>query len=155
MDAPNLYEIPLALHEEGLDTYVCRLLGFDSADGRRQASLDLSAWEALVERVEAATRPVRIGLIGKYVNLPDAYLSVVEALRHGGYAHGAKIDLEWIQAEEVEGLLADGPAHGSRRHRHPRRVRRAGHRGQDRRRDLRPGKRASRASGCASACRSW
>ena len=80
-------------------------------DGRQfppDHPLDLSAWQALVERVEAATRPVRIGLIGKYVNLPDAYLSVVEALRHGGYAHGARIDLEWIQAEAVEGLLADG-----------------------------------------------
>jgi CTP synthase len=104
MDAPNLYEIPLALHEEGLDGYVFRLLGFD-ADAH---PLDLSAWEALVARVEAATQPIRIGLIGKYVNLPDAYLSVVEALRHGGYAHGARIDLEWIQAEEVEGLLAVG-----------------------------------------------
>jgi CTP synthase len=104
MDAPNLYEIPLALHDEGLDIYVCRLLGF-ADDGH---PLDLSAWEALVARVDAATRPVRIGLIGKYVNLPDAYLSVVEALRHGGYAHGARIDLEWIQAEEVEGLLAAG-----------------------------------------------
>jgi len=102
MDAPNLYEIPLALHEEGLDNYVCRLLGLsDSAH-----DLDLSEWESLVSRVEAATRPVRIGLIGKYVNLPDAYLSVVEALKHGGYAHGARIDLQWIQAEEVEGLLA-------------------------------------------------
>ena len=99
MDAPNLYEIPLALHEEGLDTYVCRLLGFEAAGDGLPPPLDLSAWQALVERVEAATRPVRIGLIGKYVNLPDAYLSVVEALRHGGYAHGAKIDLEWIQAE--------------------------------------------------------
>ncbi len=113
MDAPNLYEIPLALHEEGLDTYVCRLLGFEAADDGAEPAevrypLDLSAWQALVERVEAATRPVRIGLIGKYVNLPDAYLSVVEALRHGGYAHGAKINLEWIQAEAVEGLLADG-----------------------------------------------
>jgi CTP synthase len=111
-DAPNLYEIPVALHEEGLDIYVCRLLGFEAPDGAEPAAvrypLDLSAWYALVERVEAATRPVRIGLIGKYVNLPDAYLSVVEALRHGGYAHGAKIDLEWIQAEAVEGLLADG-----------------------------------------------
>ena len=107
MDAPNLYEIPLALHEEGLDDYVCRLLGLRAHDGS-SGTLDLSAWEALVARVEAAVRPVRIGLIGKYVNLPDAYLSVVEALRHGGYAHGAKIDLEWIQAEEVEGLLADG-----------------------------------------------
>jgi CTP synthase len=101
MDAPNLYEIPVALHEEGLDSYVCQLLHFDQP-------LDLSAWEQLVERVDAATRPVRIGLIGKYVNLPDAYLSVAEALRHGGYFHGARVDIEWIQAEEVEGLLADG-----------------------------------------------
>ncbi|HET9077496.1 MAG TPA: CTP synthase [Acidimicrobiales bacterium] len=107
MDAPNLYEIPLALHEEGLDDYVCRLLGF-AGRGDGGAELDLSAWEALVARVEAATRPVRVGLIGKYVNLPDAYLSVVEALRHGGYAHGAKIELDWIQAEEVEGLLTAG-----------------------------------------------
>ena len=104
MDAPNLYEIPVTLHEEGLDDYVCRMLGFDAADH----PLDLSDWEDLVARVDAATNPVRIGLIGKYVNLPDAYLSVVEALRHGGYASGAKIDLEWIQAEEVEGLLALG-----------------------------------------------
>jgi CTP synthase len=104
MDAPHLYEIPLSLHDEGLDDYVCHLLGFDPA----RYPLDLSDWERVVARVDAATRPVRIGLIGKYVNLPDAYLSVVEALRHGGYAHGAKIDLEWIQAEEVEGLLALG-----------------------------------------------
>jgi len=104
VDAPNLYEIPLALHEEGLDGYVCGLLQFD--DERHK--LDLTDWERLVERVDAATKPVRIGLIGKYVNLPDAYLSVAEALRHGGYSHGAKIELDWIQAEEVEGLLADG-----------------------------------------------
>ncbi len=107
VDAPNLYEIPLALHEEGLDDYVCRLLGF-RADGEDGTRLDLSAWEALVARVEAATRPVKLGLIGKYVNLPDAYLSVVEALRHGGYARGARIELDWIQAEEVEGLLTAG-----------------------------------------------
>ncbi|MGH3849358.1 MAG: CTP synthase, partial [Pseudonocardiaceae bacterium] len=108
-DAPNLYEIPLTLHDEGLDTYVCRLLRFDQfgVDGVPEHPLDLSAWERLVDRVEAATRPVRIGLIGKYVNLPDAYLSVVEALRHGGYHHGALIELDWIQAEEVQGLLAD------------------------------------------------
>jgi CTP synthase len=104
VDAPNLYEIPLALHEEGFDSYVCRLLHFDEDEH----PLDLAAWERLVDRVEAAVRPVRIGLIGKYVNLPDAYLSVVEALRHGGYFHGAKIELDWIQAEDVEGLLAEG-----------------------------------------------
>jgi CTP synthase len=113
VDAPNLYEIPLSLHEEGLDDYVCQLLRFDTTDaaGQPDHALDLSAWERLVDRVESATEPVRIGLIGKYVNLPDAYLSVVEALRHGGYAHGAKIELEWIQAEEVAGLLVDGRLH--------------------------------------------
>ena len=110
VDAPNLYEIPLALHEEGLDSYVCSLLNFNHTDaaGNADHPLDLSSWEQLVERVDAATHPVRIGLIGKYVNLPDAYLSVAEALRHGGYWHGAAIDLEWIQAEDVEGLLAEG-----------------------------------------------
>ncbi len=107
MDAPNLYEIPLALHEEGLDSYVCRLLRFDGvdADGHADHPLDLRAWELVVASVEAATRPLSIGLIGKYVNLPDAYLSVVEALRHGGYRHGAAIDIRWIQAEELGGFL--------------------------------------------------
>ncbi|HLI01769.1 MAG TPA: CTP synthase, partial [Acidimicrobiales bacterium] len=97
-------------HEEGLDDYVCRLLRFDGVDaeGRPLHPLDLQPWEQLVSRVEAATEPVRIGLIGKYVNLPDAYLSVVEALRHGGYHHGVQIDIDWIQAEEVVGLLAEG-----------------------------------------------
>jgi CTP synthase len=104
IDASNLYEIPLVLHEEGLDDYVCEILGFDAAE----FPLDLSEWEALVDRVERAMRPVRIGLIGKYVNLPDAYLSVVESLRHGGYWHGAKVEIDWIQAEDVEGLLTEG-----------------------------------------------
>ena len=100
IDARNLYEIPLVLHEEGLDEQVCRIL-------RLEGEPDLGAWEALVERIEAATTPVRIGLIGKYVKLPDAYLSVVESLRHGGYAHGAMVDIEWISAQDVEGLLAE------------------------------------------------
>jgi CTP synthase len=100
-DAKNLYEVPLILHEEGLDTEVCRLLGLP-------VEVDLTEWETLVAKVEAATRPVRVGIIGKYVSLPDAYLSVVESLRHGGFHHGAKVELEWIQAEDVEGLLAEG-----------------------------------------------
>ena len=111
VDAPNLYEIPLSLHDEGLDDYVCQLLRLDVApegEGPRPGRLDLSHWQSLVRSVESATKPVRIGLIGKYVNLPDAYLSVVEALRHGGYAHGAKVQLDWVQAEEVEGLMAEG-----------------------------------------------
>ncbi len=122
VDAPNLYEIPLALHEEGLDTYLCRLLhlgqGGEGGDGRedglgeggpRQGNApDLSHWQALVHQAEMASKPVRVGLIGKYVNLPDAYLSVVEALHHGGYAYGARVELDWVQAEEVEGLMVDG-----------------------------------------------
>ena len=104
IDTRNIYEIPLVLHEEGLDGYVCRLLRFEGPEH----GPDLSAWERLVERIDAAERTVRIGLIGKYVNLPDAYLSVVEAMRHGGFHHGARVHVEWIQAEEVTGLLADG-----------------------------------------------
>jgi CTP synthase len=102
-DARNLYEIPLILHEEGLDTYVCKVLRLEAA-----GEPDLRTWEQLVERVETSIRPVRIGLIGKYVDLPDAYLSVVEALKHGGFHHGARVEIEWIQAEEVEGLLVEG-----------------------------------------------
>ncbi len=101
-DARNLYEIPLVLHEEGLDSLLCRQLGFGDLP------IDLTQWEGLVQLVENATRPVRVGVIGKYVSLPDAYLSVVEALKHGGFHHGAAVDIEWIQAEEVEGLLAAG-----------------------------------------------
>jgi CTP synthase len=101
-DASSLYEIPLVLHEEGLDSYVCDLLGLGDVP------VDLTAWEELVRRVEEATSPIRIGLIGKYVALPDAYLSVVESLNHAGIHHGADVEIEWIQAEEVEGLLAAG-----------------------------------------------
>jgi CTP synthase len=60
----------------------------------------------VVDKVEAATKPVKIGLIGKYVDYQDAYLSVVESLKHAGFHHGAKVEIDWIQAEEVEGLLA-------------------------------------------------
>jgi CTP synthase len=100
-DAANIYEVPLVLHEEGFDGYLCDLLGFDQQP-------DLTEWERLVERIEAATETIRVGIIGKYVSLPDAYLSVVEALKHGGFHHGTQIDVDWIQAEEVEGLLAEG-----------------------------------------------
>ena len=101
-DARNLYEIPLVLHDEGLDEVVCRLLGFEGRD------IDLSEWEILIDRIETALRPVRVGIIGKYVSLPDAYLSVVEALKHGAFHQGAQVEVDWIQAEQVEGLLADG-----------------------------------------------
>ena len=102
IDARNIYEIPLVVHEEGLDTYVLGLLRYSEED----YPLDLSHWERLVAQVESATRPVRMGVIGKYIDLPDAYLSVVEALRHAGFHHGAKVEIEWIQAAEVPDLLA-------------------------------------------------
>ncbi len=100
-DARNIYELPLILHREGLDTEVCNVL-------RLNGQPNLAPWQGLVAKVEAAVRPVRIGLIGKYVSLADAYLSIVESLKHAAIHHGAKVELDWIQAEEVEGLLAAG-----------------------------------------------
>ena len=99
-DARNIYELPLIFHDEGLDDVVCEVLRLESHD------VDLSSWERVVRRVEDATEPVRIGLIGKYVQLADAYLSVVESLKHAGFHHGAEVEIVWIQAEDVEGLLA-------------------------------------------------
>ena len=100
-DARNIYELPLIFHDEGLDTVVCDTLRIDS-------TIDLAPWQNFVKRVEESVKPVRIGLIGKYVDLQDAYLSVVESLKHAGFHHGAKVEIDWIQAEEVEGLLAAG-----------------------------------------------
>jgi len=101
VDAPSIYEIPLVLHDEGFDRVVCQMLAIDST----QHPVDLSGWENVVRQVSASERPVRIGVVGKYVNLPDAYLSVGEALRHAGFHHGAKVEVDWIQAEKVPDLL--------------------------------------------------
>lgn len=100
VDVKNIYELPLIFHDEGLDTVICDVLRID-------APIDLSHWRQLVARIEASVSPVRIGLIGKYVDLHDAYLSVIESLKHAGFHHGAHIEVVWIQAEDVEGLLAD------------------------------------------------
>jgi CTP synthase len=105
VDTPNLYEIPLVLHDEGLDDYVCRVLRLD------QHESDLAMWRAMVRRIDGATSSVRIGLVGKYINLPDAYLSVVEAIKHGAFGQGARAAIDWIQSEDVEGLLAEGRLH--------------------------------------------
>ena len=100
-DADSIYEIPLVLHEEGLDGVACDILRLDVPEP------DLTDWQWLNQRLEMAQHTVRIGLIGKYVTLPDAYLSVVEALNHAAIHHGAKVEIEWIQAESVEGLMVD------------------------------------------------
>ena len=100
VDVKNIYELPLIFHDEGFDTVICDVLRID-------APIDLSHWRQLVARIEASVSPVRIGLIGKYVDLHDAYLSVIESLKHAGFHHGAQIEVVWIQVEDVEGLLAD------------------------------------------------
>ena len=105
-DADSIYEIPLVLHEEGLDRVVCDILRLDVPEP------DLTDWRWLNRRMEMARHTVRIGLIGKYVTLQDAYLSVVEALNHAGIHHGASVELEWIQAESVEGLMVDSLLRG-------------------------------------------
>ncbi len=102
VDAESLYEIPLVLHDEGLDDYVCSVLRLPEREP------DLEGWRRLVARIRSADAEVRIGVVGKYVNLPDAYLSLAEALRHGGYANDVRIQLDWIASDDTEGLLAEG-----------------------------------------------
>jgi CTP synthase len=99
-DARNIYEIPLVLRNEGMDDYVCKLLGLEGEP-------DMAVWEALVEKIDHCDVPVKIGIVGKYVGLPDAYLSVAEALRHGAFHLGAKLSIEWIDSEEISDLLAE------------------------------------------------
>jgi CTP synthase len=95
-DTPSIYEVPVVLHREGLDTELARHL-------RIEAEPDLTEWEALIERVHKATEPVTIAVVGKYVNLRDAYLSVMEALRHGGFYHGADVRIEWVASDDLGG----------------------------------------------------
>ncbi len=92
---PNLYEAPLMLEDARLSGIVCRELRIDAPEP------DLSEWRALVERIHHQSRTVRIGLVGKYVQLHDAYLSVAEALRHAGYVLDAKVEIEWIDSETL------------------------------------------------------
>ena len=100
-DARDIYEVPLVLHAGGMDVVVCDRLGLVTGPP------NLDVWQAMVEKALAATDPVTVGIVGKYVGLPDAYLSVVEALRHGAAAHGLKLDLRWIPSDELTGLLSD------------------------------------------------
>ncbi len=100
-DASSLYEIPLVMHEAGLDDYVGRLLGLEPVEP------DLTDWQELVGRVERAWKPLKIGIVGKYVSLPDAYLSVAESLRHAAFKHQVDLEIEWIMSDHVEGLLVE------------------------------------------------
>ncbi len=92
---PCLYEAPLMLHENGLDRVVCRELGIDCHEP------DLTSWRAMIEKIKNLDKTVKIAICGKYTKLHDAYLSVIEALRHAGYVYGADIDIMWVDSENV------------------------------------------------------
>ena len=105
VDAESIYEVPLVLHEEGLDHSLARHLRLD------ERPPDLTEWRALVDRIHDASDPVMIGVVGKYIDLRDAYLSVIEALRHAGFHHGARVHIRWVASDElisgeVEEILA-------------------------------------------------
>ena len=91
----DLYEAPLMLEEQGLSALVCRELHLTERE------IDLREWEALTKRIKGLHKEVTIALVGKYVRLHDAYLSVVEALKHGGYEHDTHIHIKWIDSEDV------------------------------------------------------
>nr|WP_030484532.1 CTP synthase [Nocardioides aequoreus] len=93
-DAPSIYDIPKVLHREGLDAYLVRRLNLPFRD------VDWTLWDDLLRRVHHPNEEVTVALVGKYVDLPDAYLSVVEALRAGGFAHEAKVNISWVPSDE-------------------------------------------------------
>jgi len=95
VDADTIYAVPLLLHQEGLDDLVIRHLDITSPEP------DLSEWQALVDKIRSIEQKVRIAIVGKYVMLPDAYLSVVEALKHGGFYHKADVEISWVDAETI------------------------------------------------------
>ena len=98
---PNLYEAPLMLEKSGFSSVVCRELGIETKKP------DLFDWIALVDRIRSRPYTVHIGLVGKYVALHDAYLSVAEAMRHAGYQHNTHIKIHWIDSEELNKDDAD------------------------------------------------
>jgi CTP synthase len=104
MDAPSIYDIPKVLHSEGLDAYVVKRLDLGGHE------VMWGEWDALLQKVHHPKHHVRVGLVGKYIDLPDAYLSVSEALRAGGFANEAKIEIVWIASDECES------AEGAKKH---------------------------------------
>ena len=99
---PVLYEAPIMLEKSRLSWIVCRELGIDAGP------CDMEEWKTMVERIKSRKKSVKIAVVGKYVKLHDAYLSVAEALRHGGYENSCCVDIKWVEAEDVrEDTAAD------------------------------------------------
>jgi len=101
VDASSIYEVPLNILEEGLDDIVLRRLGLEAPPA------DMTEWKAMVEKIKTPSRMTEIAIVGKYVELPDAYLSVAEALRHAGTEHGAKVKVRWVNSEHIEETSAE------------------------------------------------
>ncbi len=94
VDAPSIYDIPKVLFSEGLDSYVVKRLSLECHD------VEWGEWDALLEKVHHPQHVIKVGLVGKYIDLPDAYLSVGEALRAGGFANNARVDIKWIPSDD-------------------------------------------------------
>ena len=93
VDAPSIYDIPRVLHSEGLDAYVIRRLGLPFRD------VDWAQWDKLLDHVHRPAHEVEIALVGKYIDLPDAYLSITEAMRAGGFHHDTKVKIRWVASD--------------------------------------------------------
>ena len=148
-DVDDIYKVPLMFRAEGVDDLILDHFGIEAPRARPGATG--RRWSGARRR---RRETVRIALVGKYVQLADAYLSVVEALRHAGFHHGAKIEVVWVDSETLDEREGASAARGGRRHPDPRRLRRARHRGQDQRRPRSRASAASRSSASASACSS-
>ena len=96
VDAPSIYDIPKVLYSEGLDNYIVRRLDLGGHD------VVWGEWDSLLEKVHNPKHHLKVGLVGKYIDLPDAYLSVCEALRAGGFANDAKVEIVWIPSDDCE-----------------------------------------------------
>ena len=111
VDASSIYEVPLIFEQENLAKIVCERLGLDEGEP------DLKAWKEIVRKIRYPKQEVRIGIVGKYVSLPDAYMSVTEALCHAGIETDSRVEIEWIQSDGLEAEDADldeilGGCHG-------------------------------------------
>ncbi|QPZ37101.1 CTP synthase [Paramicrobacterium chengjingii] len=96
VDVPSIYEIPSTLHDQGLDAYIMNALGLSAGD------VDWTRWNTVLDAVHEPKDEVTIGIVGKYIDLPDAYLSVTEAIKAGGFAHKTHVTLTWIPSDECE-----------------------------------------------------
>jgi len=103
-DVDNIYKVPLGFRAEGVDDFILEHFGLEAP------AAQLTGWDQLIRRAEAATETVRIALVGKYIALEDAYLSVCESLRHGGFHHGARVEIDWVDSETLTDPTDEGQA---------------------------------------------